>query len=49
MKSWTLLALLVTVSAVFLGVVHAEETSDDFEEQALEEFYNDKNDKTSSV
>ena len=46
MKSWTVLALLVTVFAVFLGVGDTEETSDDFEEQALEEFYNDKNDGT---
>ena len=47
MKSWTVLALLATVSAVFLAAVHTEETSDDFEEQALEEFYNDKNDEKS--
>lgn len=46
MKSWIVLALLATISAVFLGVAHTKETSDDFEEQALEEFYNDKDDDT---
>ena len=47
MKSWIILALLVTVAAVFLAVGHSEETSDDFEDRALEEFYNDENDDTS--
>ncbi|CAB4005381.1 Hypothetical predicted protein [Paramuricea clavata] len=41
MKSWTILALLVAICAVFLGVGHAEETADDFREAALEDTYSD--------
>ncbi|CAB4021794.1 Hypothetical predicted protein [Paramuricea clavata] len=41
MKSWTILALLFTVCAVFLGVGHTEETPDDFREVALEDANND--------
>jgi hypothetical protein len=41
MKSWTILALLVAVCAVFLGVGHAEETADDPKEAVLEDAYSD--------
>jgi hypothetical protein len=41
MKSWTILALLVAVCAVFLGFGHTEETEDDLKEAALEDVYSD--------
>jgi hypothetical protein len=45
MKSWTILALLVAICAVFLGVGHTEETADDFRETVLEDAYtNTEND-----
>jgi hypothetical protein len=41
MKSWTILALLVAVCAVFLSVGHTEETADDFREAVLEDANSD--------
>ncbi|CAB4034667.1 Hypothetical predicted protein [Paramuricea clavata] len=41
MKCWTILALLVAICAVFLGVGHTEETTDDLNEAALEDAYSD--------
>jgi hypothetical protein len=41
MKSWTILALLVAICAVFLGVGHTEETADDPKEAVLEDAYSD--------
>jgi hypothetical protein len=41
MKCWTILALLVAICAVFLGVGHTEETTDDFREPALEDAVNE--------
>jgi hypothetical protein len=45
MKSWTILALLVAICAVFLDLGHTEETADDFRETVLEDAYtNTEND-----
>jgi hypothetical protein len=42
MKSWTILALLVAICAVFLGFGHTEETAtDDLKEAVLEDVYSD--------
>jgi hypothetical protein len=41
MKSWTILALLVTICAVFVGVGHTKTTTDDFREPALEDAVNE--------
>ena len=42
MKCWTVLALLVAVCALFLGVGHTEETTDDIREVAFEDVENDE-------